>query len=155
MSLKSCYLFQGLSEDQEDRLAEAIEEIRFRGGDRIFAEGQEAMNFYVLLEGTVVLFMEVEGVEFPIRVLRIPGECFGTAALLMPNAYNISARSETDSMVLSVLRERLENIASRDRELGLILMKNIARHLMERLNESRQELKAHFKSLLRLSQFIH
>jgi hypothetical protein len=38
-----------------------------------------------------------------------------------------------------------------DHELGCTIMKNLAQHLLERLKETRQELKIHFKTLFKSS----
>ncbi len=155
MHLKSCYMFQELSQDQAEKFSKIMEEVQYRSEESVFREGQEALHFFILLQGAIVMFMEVEGIEIPLCILQNAGDCFGTAALALPHVYSISAKSKTDSILASINREKFEALVSKDPDLGLVLMRNIARHLIERLNESRQELKVHFKSLFRLSQFIH
>ncbi|MBW2337598.1 MAG: hypothetical protein JRF47_12720, partial [Deltaproteobacteria bacterium] len=52
-------------------------------------------------------------------------------------------------VLLEISREDLEKINDEDSALGCAIMKNLAQHLLDRLKETRQELKIHFKTLFR------
>jgi hypothetical protein len=42
----------------------------------------------------------------------------------------------------------LRKLAAEDREIGCQMMTNLAAHFLDRLKETRQEVKLHFKTLL-------
>ena len=128
--LASCNLFQGLSETQLQRLADITKEMKIEKGEWLFQEGQEANGLFILKEGAVELLTKVDDeFELPIAMLREPGTEQGS--------------------LLVIERTELEKLIQEDRELGYIIMTNWAEHLLNRLKETRQELKIHFKTLFK------
>ena len=148
--LATCYLFLGLSESQLDRLAAITTEARMQKGKWLFFEGEEAKELYVLKQGAVELMTKVDDdFELPIAMLRDPGSCFGVSALTAPHVYSLSARCAEQGSLLVIERTELEKLIQEDRELGYIIMTNWSSHLLNRLKETRQELKIHFKNLFK------
>ena len=148
--LKICYLFQGLTESQMEVLATITEEIRIEKGKPLFHEGQEANMLYVLKEGAVELTMKAEeDFQIPVTILRRRGDYFGTSALVAPHEYTLSARCFEDGTSLVMKQPDLKKLMLEDHELGCTIMRNLAQHLLRRLKEARQELKIHFKTLLK------
>jgi len=145
-----CYLFQGLSESQMERLATITEEVRIEKGQRLLQEGREANELYVLKEGAVELTMKAEeDFEIPVAIVRRRGDYFGTSALVAPHEYTLSARCVEDGTSLVMKQADLKKLMLEDHELGCTIMRNLAQHLLRRLKEARQELKIHFKTLLK------
>jgi len=153
MELCSCYLFQGLTEDQKSEVISVTKEISMDSGQRIFTEGDEALTLYILKEGTVEL-MTVVGTDFemPIAILRNPGDCFGTPALLKPHVHSLTARCVEKGCLFTIKQSDLQEQITNDPSLGCMIMSNLAGYFLERLKESRQELKVHFKTLLRYTR---
>lgn len=155
--LSSCYLFKGLSESQFHDLSGITKEVRAQKGQFLIHEGQKAEQLFVLKQGAVELLTRVNGdlvnvdFELPIAILRNPGDCTGTSALLEPHEYSLSARCFQDSELQVIQYTELKGLMQTDHELGCILMKNLAQHLLDRLKETRQELKIHFKTLFKSS----
>jgi CRP/FNR family transcriptional regulator len=148
--LASCNLFQGLSETQLQRLADITKEMQIEKGEWLFQEGQEANGLFILKEGAVELLTKVDDeFELPIAMLREPGMFLGTSALTAPYVYSLSARCTEQGSLLVIERTELEKLIQEDRELGYIIMTNWAEHLLNRLKETRQELKIHFKTLFK------
>jgi CRP/FNR family transcriptional regulator, cyclic AMP receptor protein len=153
MELCSCYLFQGLTEDQKSKVISVIKEISMDIGQRIFTEGDEALTLYILKEGTVELMTVVENdFELPVAILRNPGDCFGTPALLKPHVHSLTARCVEKGCLFAINQDDLQEQITNDPLLGCMIMSNLAGHFLERLKESRQELKVHFKTLLRYTR---
>ena len=153
MGLISCYLFKGLTEEQKNRTISVIKEISMDKGQRIFTEGDEAFALYILKEGAVELITIVENsFEMPVAILRNPGDCFGTPALVKPHVYSLSARCVEKGYLLVIEQSALRAQIEHDPAFGHIIMANLAGHFLERLKESRQELKVHFKTLLRYTR---
>ena len=150
--LSSCYLFRGLSTSQMVRLSATTKEIQIQKGELFMKEGQKAEELFILKEGAVELLTQVEDAfELPIAMLRNPGECTGTSSLVAPYVYNLNSRCAEDSKLLAINKTALKKLILEDHELGCIVMKNLAQHLLERLKETRQELKIHFKTLFKSS----
>jgi CRP/FNR family transcriptional regulator, cyclic AMP receptor protein len=155
--LSSCYLFKGLSESQFHRLSQITQEVRAQKGQFLIHEGQPAEELFVLKQGAVELLTRVnddlvnDDFELPIAILRNPGDCTGTSCLVAPYKYSISARCFEDSELRIIKYTDLKHLMLEDHELGCTLMKNLAQHLLDRLKETRQELKIHFKTLFKSS----
>lgn len=153
MQLPTCFLIKGLSEKQLDHYSGISREVQIKKGAWVYQEGDAAEQIFMLREGVVEFMTMVDGnIEIPVNILREPGSCFGTSALISPYLYSISARCVEDSMLLAVNRSKLEVLMQEDSELGYIIMKNLSEHLLEHLKETRKELKLHFKNLLKFMQ---
>jgi CRP/FNR family cyclic AMP-dependent transcriptional regulator len=151
--LSSCYLFKGLSESQLLRLSAITKEIQIKKDLFIMKEGGQAKELFVLKEGAVELLTKVEdGFELPIAILRNPGDCTGTSSLVAPYLYSLSSRCVKDSKMLVLKKPALKKLMREDHELGSIIMENLAQHQLNRLKETRQELKVHFKTIFRSTQ---
>jgi CRP-like cAMP-binding protein len=150
MPLPPCFLFQGLSELQLDRLGQVATIIQIRTGDWLAREGREADDFFVLQEGSVESLTTVaDQFVLPIAIHRSAGDCFGSPALLPPHMYSLSYRCLEDGSVYALSRRILWEFFSEDHEMGFKVMTNLAQHLLSRLRETRQEIKTHFQSLFR------
>ena len=149
MQLSSCYLFQGLSESQLNQLTTIGNEASIQAGQWLFREGEAAEQMFILKDGAVELLTTVDEVELPITIVREPGNCFGTSTMVPPHQYSLSARCAEDGMLLIIKKVDLEKIIKADYELGHAILTNLAKHFMDRLKETRQELKIHFKTIFK------
>jgi len=149
MQLSSCYLFQGLSESQINQLITIGNEAPVQKDQWLFHEGEDAQQIFVLKEGAVELLTTVDAVELPITILRSAGDCFGASALVAPYKYSLSSRGVESGTVLAIKRVDLETLIEQDYQLGCIVLTNLAKHFLDRLKETRQELKIHFKTIFK------
>ena len=148
--LSSCYLFKGLSESQLLHLSDITKEERIKKGHFLMHEGQKAETLFVLKEGHVELLTSVnDDFELPIAILRNPGDCTGTSSLLEPYEYSLSARCVKNGVIVIIQQTDLKHLMQKDHELGFTIMKNLAQHLLDRLKETRQEVKIHFKTIFK------
>jgi len=149
MDSSSTYLFKGLSEGQMKKILAAGKEIPVKKGQLIIKEGQAANGVYILRSGAVELMTTVEkDFDLPISILRDPGDVFGTSALVPPYRYSLTARCVEDGVLFCMETCAVRELAAQDREIGCQMMTNLAAHFLERLKETRQEVKIHFKTLL-------
>jgi len=150
MPLSSCYLFSRLSEPQIESVLSISREQKIKKGRWLFREDQEAQYFYLIKEGAIELLTVVdESIEIPIAMVRTKNGCIGIGALVPPFRYSLSARAARDSNLLVFNRADLETLKRQDPGLVCIMMNNLAQKLLERLRESRQEIKIHFMRLVR------
>ena len=149
MDSSFAYLFKGLDDGQMKKILATGKEISMKKGQQIFREGQEANGVYVLRSGAVELMTVVEkDFDLPISLLREPGDVFGSSALVPPYQYSLSARCAEDVILFRMETKSLRKLASEDHEIGCQIMTNLAAYFLERLKETRQEVKIHFKTLL-------
>ncbi len=154
MPLSSCYLFSRLSEAQLKSVLAISREQTIQKGQWLFRENEEAQHFYLIKEGAVELLTVVdEHIEIPIAMVRTKNGCIGIGALVPPFRYSLSARAAHDSNLLVFKRGDLETLKKDDPGLVCIIMNNLAQKLLERLRESRQEMKIHFMRLVRAAAF--
>jgi CRP/FNR family transcriptional regulator len=150
MDLFTGFLFKGLDQDQLAKIAAITAEISMKNGQKLFLEGDEAKQLYVLKKGAVELMTSVEhNLELPISMLRDPGDIFGSHSFIAPYRYSLSARCEEAGTVLSIERSSVKKLMVADCGLECIIMRNLAEHFLDRLKETRQELKTHFRVLLK------
>jgi CRP-like cAMP-binding protein len=151
--LSQCYLFKGLSKSQLLRLSEITKELHIQKGQFFMKEGQKAEELFVLKEGAVELLTKVEaGFDLPIAIFRKPGDCTGTSSLVEPHVYSLNSRCVENSKMLVIKKTALKGLMQEDHELGCTIMRNLAQHMLDRLKETRQELKVHFKTIFRSTQ---
>jgi len=153
MVLSSIFLFNGLSESRLKIITDTVKETRIKKGHWLFHEGDGADRFYALKNGAVELFTRVDNdLELPVTIIRKVGGCFGISALVPPYQYSLSSRCAEDADLLEFRREDIEKLSAEDQALGCTIMTNLAQYLLERLKETRQDLKNHFKALFQSTQ---
>jgi CRP-like cAMP-binding protein len=149
MDSTSTYLFRGMGEGQMKKILAVGKEIPMKRGQPIIKEGQTADGVYILRSGAVELMTAVEkDFDLPISILREPGDVFGTSALVPPHQYSLSARCVEEGVLFCMETLALRKLAAEDRDIGCQMMTNLAAHFLDRLKETRQEVKIHFKTLL-------
>ena len=154
MQLDSCYLFQNLSQSQIEQIAAISREKQIQKGQWLFHECQKATHIYLVKDGAVELVINVEDtIEIPIAVIRPNDGCLGIGALIEPYLYSLSARCLNDSTLLVIEQSKLNHLMRDDPELAYIVMRNLARKLLDRLKETRQEVKIHFMNLVRSASY--
>ena len=150
MTMHWGFLFKGISDDQKKMITNVARELPMKEGEEIFSEGGEAKRLYSLKSGEVELLSKVNDlVELPIAILRNPGNVFGTGVLVEPNIYALTGRCAKSGTLLTIEDTALKELMIMDRDLGCIVMTNLAGQYLRRLKESRQEIKTHFKTLLK------
>ena len=154
MNLSTCYLFEGLSQSQLGHLSGIASSMPVKKSNWLFHKGEPADCLYTVDKGAVELLIEVQpGIEIPINMIRPLNGCVGASALVEPYRYSLSARCVEDGMLSVIRRADLTPLLEQHPHLGRILMTNLARHLLNRLNETRQEVQLRFMSLVRSATF--
>jgi CRP/FNR family transcriptional regulator len=126
-------LFQGLEDEQLERLAGAFRYATFRPGEEIFAQGDRCEEMYLVLSGEVDVRMR--GTDRAVG--RVPaGECLGEVALLTDENHSATAVavSEVETGVLS--RQDLRSLVRLRPGIGVVLYRNLARGLGEKLRRA-------------------
>jgi signal transduction histidine kinase len=111
-ALRSLALFNGLADDQLDRLWSAGSEWPFENGDVPFREGTPADFWWVLLDGSLSLVRRVGHQETELGVMSNPGQwAGGFQAWDAHGVYMATARGVTPGRLLRVPAEALGEVA--------------------------------------------
>ncbi len=136
--LKKTELFEELAESQlNDLLSQSVLK-SYPEGETIFFQGDEATHLFILIKGVIDLTVKTkEKFDFMASKIEREGSVFGTASLMNPFRYNVSAICLKPSEVLVLdakgIRERME----KDPKMGMEIMKKLASIYFNRLNELR------------------
>ncbi|HSH95313.1 MAG TPA: cyclic nucleotide-binding domain-containing protein, partial [Roseimicrobium sp.] len=113
---------------------------QFSPGDWIFREGDPANRFYLIQSGDVVL----ESVDTDNNRVRLQtlggGEVLGWSWLFPPYYWRFDARAVTAVKAVFLHGEALRKECDTNHELGYFLLKRTAGIVIQRLQQTRQEL---------------
>jgi signal transduction histidine kinase len=128
--LRTTPIFSSLK-DQELRCLSGLEEIRLNKGDLLARQGEAGHNFWVLLEGSVIVSQTMpDGREF--EMVSIPsGNAFGELPLLanIPNAANLTANES--SHLVQISEEGFWDLMTSCPDVRKAILGNMAKRLQK------------------------
>jgi CRP-like cAMP-binding protein len=144
--LKEVELFRDLTEEQLENIARNTQERVYDSQQNIFEHGQEAKSLYVLLDGAVDLKIRTfDGIDLMTSKLTSKGDVFGTASVMSPPLYNVTAKCLENTRMLAIDAYALRGLIDEDPILGLEVMRQLAQLFFGRLNETRRGITNLFK----------
>lgn len=136
--LKKTELFERLDETQLSILLSQAVVKSFPEGEAIFLQGEEASCLYILIKGAVDLTVKTqEKIDFMTSNIEKEGAVFGTAALMEPYQYNVTATCLKSSEVLVIEAGLLKKTMETNPMMGMEVMRKLATIYFNRLNELR------------------
>ena len=115
-------IFAGCTDAQLRRLDSIVQRVAYPDGAVICNEGDEALDFHVVLDGQAVLSIAGQTVQ-----TCGPGAFFGELAMLAHRSRHATARASGDSLVGAISAEAFEDL--------LIDMPVLARRLLHSMAE--------------------
>lgn len=140
--LRKVSVFQGLTDEQLERIAGLCREEAHSAGSLILKEGEPAEELHILREGRVTLEMGIRmWPERRVRQMSVEslnaGQPFGLSALTESDIWTMSARA-LDNCRLIVLQGRdLLDLMESDRAMGCEINRGLSNVLAERLRYAR------------------
>ena len=145
-------LFEGLEADILERLLAPAHVVCPARGEQLFARGDRAACFYIILVGWVKVFRTTpEGRESVVHVFT-RGESFAEAAIFAGGDYPVSASAATPSRLLAVPAEPFLGMLEQEPRVARNMLAAMSRHLRE-LVTALEHLQAHSASQ-RLANFL-
>jgi CRP-like cAMP-binding protein len=144
--LRRYSFFKLLNDEQLSVITKLAEVEKIVKEDTLFEEGMPAETLYFLLEGRVELYHMVIAAYHPqdrieSKVCTIePGELFSISALIEPRVLTSTARVIKSGEILKLNATALETSLNEDMELAHVVMRQIAKAVMTRLNATRVQL---------------
>ena len=123
MLIRSVRLFRALSEKDLNNLENWTEIVEFEPGEMILREGEEGDFMYIVLDGSVEIFVADEDGKIVILAELIKGNYFGEQALLPQSSgkRNANARANHRATLDSVAKKYFQLIVTHDNRLMLAL----------------------------------
>lgn len=136
--LKKAELFGALNSSQLNTLLSQSHVEDCPEGKIIFHQGEEALQLYVLIQGSVELTVKAEEkVDFMTSKIDKEGAVFGSPSLMEPFRYNVSAICLKPSKVLILDAHHIKTKMEEDPRMGMEMMKKLASIYFSRLNDLR------------------
>ena len=140
--------FGDFHNDHLNAIAMLANEVECQEGDMIFEAGQPAGKLYFLIEGCVDLhYVVIDEINTELRkdffISEInPGEPFGISALIEPYRYTGAVRATCRSRMLEFDADGLRALCTVDLKIAAVMMRQVAKAAMERLDATRVQLAA-------------
>jgi CRP-like cAMP-binding protein len=130
-------LFNGLGADEINRLVELSEIQEYGEGDTIVAEGSMGDAIFMLYDGELSVHTKDEGGrDITLATMANSGAFFGEIALADPGPRSATVRADDASVLLMLTLEALESFFGEFADAQVVILRNIARVLAQRLRDS-------------------
>jgi len=132
--------FSQLDSHHTELLVGCASNVRFKTGDFVFKEGDEAHQFYLIREGRVALEIFAPQRK-PIVVETLgPGDILGWSWLLPPYIWKFNAHAIEGTRALALDGKCLRIKCEENHDLGYELLKRFAQIIERRLEATRFQL---------------
>ncbi len=149
-TLRASPFFHGFAVEDLEWLATRSEWRDVETGVELFAQGEPASSFSLLVSGNVKLSFDVNGSGFagsggdragsgldPLQTISHPGYPIGWSAMIPPYAYRATATAAEPARLLTLERCALEEHAEASPSFGLDLMRALITLVGDRLRATR------------------
>ncbi len=131
--LRALPFFEGLGDGELRKIARLFTQKLFRAGEKIFSKGDSGNEAYVVMRGQIDILLE-EGAK-PIASMA-NGQIFGELAFLDGSPRTAIGQAAQPSILLVVQRSAFNDLVQHEPHLGMVVMKNIAMELSNRLRKT-------------------
>ena len=127
----------GLSDEDQQKLAEISRAQDFPAGTIIFTEGSKPEDLYLLRSGRVELCMTVPARGcLPILTLET-GDLVGWSVVVGHGEMTATAMAVEDTQVIAISAHKLRELCDQDHDIGYQIMRRVAVTLSQRLVATR------------------
>jgi CRP-like cAMP-binding protein len=145
--LKEHPVFQRLSEVYLHQIAEHMRVIRLDAGVPLFQEDESAQHFYIVMEGTVDLYSDLDGDnEQWVQMIDV-GEVIGWSWLVPPYRWAFSAKTRDGALLMEFDADAIRELCDRDPAFGYGTMKQICTLMLGRLHTVRNQMNERIREL--------
>lgn len=135
--LRQSPLFTGLEDEEVSRLLELARVEEFSAGATIVAQGSAGDSLFLLCSGALRVCARGErGRSVTLATLAEPGAFFGEVAIVDPGPRSATVKAEADAVVLVISLEALEQFFEEFKDTRVVVLRNLARVLAQRLRQT-------------------
>lgn len=140
--LSTSPLFEMLSNQELEYVAELSRPRRFSAGQTVFEEGELGDSVFVIASGEVEVVRKDAAGESKVIAVLAPPQFFGEMSLIDKEYRSATVRARTDAELLHLTAENLTAFRKQHRDGFTFVVINIARVLSARLREANTRLAA-------------
>ena len=130
---------QGLEPQYLSLIVGCASNVRFKSGQFLFREGEEANQFYMVREGKVAL--QISTARQPIIIQTVDkGEVLGWSWLVPPYRWRFDARALELTRAIALDGRCLRRKSEEDHNFGYELLRRFSTIIVERLEATRLQL---------------
>ncbi len=123
--LKQMFMLRYLTDEMLEKLIPVTDLLLFDENEFIFRQGDEADRLYMLMEGKVLLELDVsDSITVSVSSIK-PGQAFGWSAMLEEASFSVNALCSERCEVLSIRSEKLKALLEQDHTMGYILSQRL------------------------------
>jgi Cyclic nucleotide-binding domain len=127
--LRGLPFFEGLGDGELRKIARLFTQKLFRPGERVFNQGDQGNEAYVVMRGQVDILLENGG--RPLATVT-NGQIFGELAFLNPSPRTAMALASQASILLVIQRSAFNDLVQHEPHLGMVVMRNMAIEITNR-----------------------
>ncbi len=126
-------LFEGLSDEDREALAQRLAEKSFKTDEMVFGKGDQGSSMYIVLQGAVQIFLPPPDKDTPPVILKDvrTGEYFGELSLFDDKPRSASVKATVDTILLELTREELGEHLHKSKSAALAILSEMANRLRE------------------------
>jgi CRP-like cAMP-binding protein len=126
-ALKNVTMFSQLSPEALAEVTTALKPRELAAGEILFKQGDAGNELIIVKEGSVAIFVPVEGAPKGGQAIRIfqPGELLGEMAIIDRKPRSASARAEQPSKILTLSGDDFQRILGRHPEMAISVMSGL------------------------------
>jgi CRP/FNR family transcriptional regulator, cyclic AMP receptor protein len=126
--LRQIELFQGVDIPELHLISQQMTEQVYDAGAVVFHEGDMGDRLFVILTGTMRVYVEREGKAITYALMRA-GECFGEMALIEDAPRSATIRAEAPAHCLTLSKQGFLNLIQHHPQIALTIMKSLCQRL--------------------------
>lgn len=132
-------LFEFLTDDIADGMAEAAKELKFSKGAMVFHEEESAEYVYILLEGKISMGVSLTSkpTTVTVAVVDTPYMLCGWSAIVKPYRFTAYGLCEEDTKVLAIPGETILDLLEKNPPIAYTVMKRLTQLVSGRLRSTR------------------
>ncbi|HUL51493.1 MAG TPA: cyclic nucleotide-binding domain-containing protein [Candidatus Nitrosotalea sp.] len=131
--LRGLSIFSGLGEGELRKVARLLVQRLYRPGETVFHKGDAGDQAYVVMRGQIEIHLEDK--TLPIAMVT-SGQIFGELAFLDGSPRIATAIANQATIVLVIARDAFNDLMQREPRLGLVVLRNMALELSNRLRRT-------------------
>ena len=131
--LRGLPIFEGLGDGELRKIARLFTQKLFRPGERVFSKGDSGKEAYIVMRGQIDIVLEEN--SSPIASVT-SGQIFGELAFLDGAARGAHAVASQASILLVIQRSAFSDLVQREPHLGMVVMRNVAMDLSNKLRRA-------------------
>ena len=122
-------IFNHLSKEQMDEIANVTRSITFKKGDTIYRAGDQSDSLYIVSSGKIKIYrLSESGKEQLLRILN-PGDFTGELALFSETVHEAYAEAIVETSVCTIKRFELQELLIKYPSISLMLMAEFSHRL--------------------------